>query len=50
MRRQYQIPEFEVKTWDCADIVTSSGEHYSSDEAKQDGAWQWDPWVKGGSV
>ena len=49
MRKKYQVPEFEVKALAGADIVTSSTE-LTSDAKKQDGTWEWNPWVKEDNV
>ena len=44
MRRKY-----EGKALAGADIVTSSTE-LTSDAKKQDGTWEWNPWVKEDNV
>ncbi len=49
MRKMYQVPEFEVKTLNGEDIVTSST-GLTSDAMKQDGTWDWNPWVKEDNV
>ena len=49
MKKKYQVPEFKVKTLAGADILTASTD-LTSDANKQDGTWDWNPWVKGDNV